>query len=418
MGKTLADKILSNKSGVDAKAGDIVIVPVDVVYAHDVSGPLAIRQFKESGWRNPVNPQATVFFLDHAVPSPRLELANDQKFISTFAQEHGCPLYQIDDGICHQLVVEQWVCPGDMVCGGDSHTPTAGGLCAFATGMGSTDIAVIMALGKTWLRVPETILVKINGKFPAGVYAKDLALHIIGLLSAEGATYKALEFGGDTIRNMSMSQRFTLANMSVETGAKVGLFPADEITKAYLETHGRGDRFQPLFPDHDAIYEQVIEIEAQQLVPLVAQPHAVDNVAPVSKVEGTKVDQVFIGSCTNSRLEDLAIAASILNGKKRHPETRLIIVPASRTVYLEAMNKGYIRTFINAGAAVLNPNCAACGGVHQGILGDGEVCLSTTNRNFKGRMGNPESFVYLASPATAATSAITGEITSPGKFLS
>jgi len=417
MKKTLAEKILSYKSGVDSKAGDIVIVPIDKVYAHDVSGPLAIRRFRESGFKKLAHPEATIFFLDHAVPSPRQELANDQKFIRTFVQEQGCPLSEINEGVCHQIAVEKWVRPSDIVCGGDSHTPTAGGLCAFATGMGSTDIAVAMALGKTWLRVPESLLVKITGQFSPTVHAKDLALHIIGLLSAEGATYKALEFGGDTTRTMTMSQRFTLANMSVEAGAKAGLFPADGVTKDYLEAHGRGDSYLELFPDPDAVYERVIEIEAQKLVPLVAQPHTVDNVISVSEVEGTRIDQVFIGSCTNGRLEDLAITARILQGKKRHSQTRLIIVPASRGVYQEAMAKGYITTFIDAGAAVVNPGCAACAGVHEGILGNSEVCLSTTNRNFKGRMGNPESFVYLASPATAAASAITGKITNPEKFM-
>lgn len=418
MGKTLGEKILSNKSGLDAKAGDVVIVPVDIVYAHDVSGPLAIRQLKESGLHNLANPKATFFFLDHAAPSPRLELTNDQGFVKSFAKAQGCALYQIGEGVCHQIVVENWASPGKIICGGDSHTPTLGALGAFATGMGSTDIAVVMGLGKTWLRAPETLLIKVDGRFPSGVYAKDLALHLIGLLGAEGATYKALEFGGDILRAMSMSQRLTLANMSVEAGAKVGLFPADGITKAYLDTQGRGEHFQYLSPDPDAAYEQIIEIDAQKLVPLVAQPDTVDNVIAVSKVEGTRIDQVFIGSCTNGRLEDLAIAASILNGKERDPETRLIIAPASRQVYMEALSKGLIETFVNAGAAVLNPGCAACAGVHQGILGDGEVCLSTANRNFKGRMGNPESFVYLASPATAAASAITGKITTPERFLS
>jgi 3-isopropylmalate/(R)-2-methylmalate dehydratase large subunit len=398
MGKTLAEKILSSKSGIDARPGDIVIVPADLVFTHDISGPLTITQFKESGLGKLANPKSTPIFLDHCAPSPRLELANDQKALRTFAQEFGCPLYQVGDGICHQLVVEEWANPGDVVLGGDSHTCTIGGLGAFATGMGSTDIAVAMALGKTWLRVPETFLVTITGKFPRGVHSKDLILHLIGLLGAEGATYKALEFGGDTIRTMTMSQRFTVANMAVEAGAKVGLFPADEINKAYLE--------------------KVVEIDAGKLVPMVAQPHSVDNVVPVSTVAGTKVDQVFIGSCTNARLEDLALVASILNGTRGHPQTRLIIVPASRTVYRDALDKGYIKIFIDAGAAVLNPGCAACGGIHQGILAQGEVCLSTTNRNFKGRMGNPESFVYLASPATAAASAITGEITSPEKCLS
>lgn len=418
MGKTLAEKLLSKKSGGDAKAGDIVIAAVDLVFAHDVGGPLTIRQIKESGLGKLANPKATPLFLDHCVPSPRMELANDQKFLRAFAEEFGCPVSQVGDGVCHQLVVEEWANPGDMIAGGDSHTCTAGGLGAFATGMGSTDIAVAMALGKTWLRVPETILVKVTGRFPAGVYAKDLILHVIGLLSAEGATYKALEFGGDTIRTMTMSQRFTTANMAVEAGAKAALFSSDEVTKTYLDSVGRSEHFQSLFPDPDAVYEQVVEIDAENLVPLVAQPHTVDNVVPVSEVEGKKIDQVFIGSCTNGRLEDLAEAAKILDGKQINPQTRLIVAPASRTVYLEALDKGYIKTLINAGAAVVNPGCAACGGVHQGILADAEVCLSTTNRNFKGRMGNPSSFVYLSSPATAAASAIKGAITSAEKLLS
>lgn len=416
MGKTIAEKILSNKAGVEAKAGEIVISPNDLVFTHDVSGPLSIRLIKESG-RRLANPKATLFFLDHCTPSPRAELSNDQIFVRDFAKEQGSPFYDIGDGICHQLTVEEWANPGDVICGGDSHSTTAGALCAFSTGMGSTDIAMVMVLGKTWLRVPETFLVKVNGQFPKGVYGKDLIIHLIGMLGADGATYKSLEFVGDAMKTMSMSQRLTVANMVVEAGAKVGLFPSDNITKEYLKAQGRGDRYQSICSDPDAVFERVIEIDARKMVPMVAKPHKVDNSAPVSEVEGTKINQVFIGSCTNARLEDLAIAANILNGRKVHPQTRVIVVPASRTVYLEAMNKGYISTLVKAGAAVESPNCAACAGVHMGILGDHEVCLSTTNRNFKGRMGNPKSFVYLASPATAAASAITGEITNPQKFL-
>ena len=416
MGKTLAEKILSNKAGVDAKAGDIVIAPVDLTFTHDVSGPLTIREIKESG-KSLANPKATVFFLDHCTPSPRQELSNDQMFVRNFALEQGSPLYEVGDGICHQLTAEDWANPGDIICGGDSHSTTAGALCAFATGMGSTDIAMAMVLGKTWLRVPETFLIKMKGQFPKGVYGKDLILHIIGMLGADGATYKSLEFVGHAIETMSMSQRLTVANMTVEAGAKAGLFPADDVTQEYLKARGRGDRYQKLSADPGAVYERVIEIDAQKMVPMVAKPHTVDNVAPVSEVEGTKINQVFIGSCTNARLEDLAVAASILDGKKTHRQTRLIIVPASRSVYLEAVNKGYISTLVKAGASVESPNCGACGGVHMGILGDGEVCLATTNRNFKGRMGNPKSFIYLASPATAAASAIAGEITRPQKFI-
>lgn len=417
MGKTLAEKILSNESGVDAHVGDVVIAPVDVVYSHDVNGVLNIRQLRESGLKNLAKPQSTFFVFDHAAPSPRMEMSNDQKFIRTYAQEQGCRLYEINEGICHQVAVEEWVLPGKIVCASDSHTPTGGGLGAFATGMGGTDIAIAMGLGKTWLRVPETLLIKVSGQFPKGVYAKDLAIYIIGQISAEGATYKALEFGGD-IENISISGRLTLANMSVEAGAKTGLFPADDLTKAFLKEQGREDGFQSLFPDPDAEYEQVLEVDLKKLKPMVSKPHTVDNVAEVQDVAGTQLDQVFIGSCTNGRLDDLAVVAGILKGKKRHPRTRLIIAPASKEGFMEASKKGYIETFINAGAFVLSPNCGVCGGVHQGTLADEEVCLSTSNRNFKGRMGNPNAFVYLASPATAAISAITGEITHPETALS
>ncbi|UCF92498.1 MAG: 3-isopropylmalate dehydratase large subunit [Desulfobacterales bacterium] len=416
MGKTLAEKILSAKSGVDAQAGDVVIAPMDLVFAHDVGGPLTIQQFRQSGLDRLAHPESTPFFLDHCVPAPRRELANDQKLVRAFASENGCPLYQVGDGICHQLVVEQWAKPGDVIVGGDSHTCTMGGLGAFATGMGSTDIAIAMGLGKNWLRVPESFLIRISGRFPAGVGAKDLILHVIGLLTAEGATYKALEFGGESLKTMTMSQRLTVANMAVEAGAKTGLFPSDEVTRSYLERLGRGKCFQPLGPDPDAVYERVVEIDAEKLVPVVARPHAVDQVVPVSEVEGTRIDQVFIGSCTNGRLEDLAEAAGILAGKSINPRTRLIVAPASRSVYLEAMAQGYLKTFMNAGAAIVNPGCAVCAGVHQGVLAEDEVCLSTSNRNFKGRMGNPDSRVYLASPATAAASAIRGTITSPPRF--
>ena len=412
MGKTLAEKILSKESGVDAEAGDIVIAQVDVVYSHDVNGTLNIKQLRESGLHDLAKPQSTFFVFDHAAPSPRMEMANDQKVIRNFAQEQGCKLYDINEGVCHQIAVEDWVMPGKVVCGSDSHTPTGGGLGAFATGMGGTDIAIAMGLGKTWLRVPQTLLVNVRGKFPKGVHAKDLALYIIGQISAEGATYKALEFGGD-IDAISISDRFTLANLSVEAGAKTGLFPADDITKAFLRDHGRDDGFQYIYPDSDAQYEQVLDVDLSTLKPLVSKPHTVDNVAEVKDVEGTKIDQVFIGTCTNGRLDDLAIAAGILKGNKRHPKTRLIIVPASKTVYTDALKNGYIETFIEAGAAVLSPNCGVCCGVHQGILADEEVCLSTSNRNFKGRMGNPKAFVYLGSPATAAVSAIEGAIACP-----
>jgi 3-isopropylmalate/(R)-2-methylmalate dehydratase large subunit len=413
MGKTLSEKILSEKSGIDARAGDIVIAQVDLAFVQDTTGPLTVRQFKEIKHGTLASPRRTAIFLDHAIPSPNRQLSNDHQFLRRFAEETGCQIFEGGSGICHQLVAEKLANPGDIIVGADSHTVTAGGLGAFATGMGSSDIAVVFALGKTWFRVPETFRISINGKFQKWVGAKDLVLHLIGVLGADGATYKALEFDGNTVANMTVSQRLTVANMAVEAGAKVGIFPSDNITRRYLAAQGRGSKYQALRPDDDAEYERAIELNASELEPMVAMPHAVDNVTPVKMLAGTKIDQVFIGTCTNGRIEDLAAAAAILKGKKRNPRVRLIVAPASQQVLSKAMRIGYIQILVNAGAMILPPGCAACLGVHQGILGDNEVCLSTANRNFKGRMGNPEASIYLASPATAAASALTGEITDP-----
>jgi len=411
MGKTLAEKILGLKSHSDARAGDIVIAEVDLAFLQDTTGPLTIRQFKESGFQVLAQPQRTAIFLDHAAPSPSGQLSNDHIFLRRFARETGCYIYEVGDGICHQLVAEHFANPGDVIVGSDSHTVTAGALGAFATGMGSSDTAVVLALSKTWFRVPESFLINLSGVFPKGVYAKDLILYLIGQIGADGATYKALEFGGEALARMTMPQRLTIANMVVEAGAKVGLFPSDEVTKDFLAAKGRGDSYKTLFPDADADYERVISVNLAQLEPVVSCPHQVDNVLPVSQAKGIKVQQVFIGTCTNGRLEDLAVVANIIQGKRRHPDTRLLIAPASRQVLVQAIEKGYVQSLIESGAVILPPGCAACLGLHQGVLGDGEVCLSTANRNFKGRMGNPKAMVYLASPATAAASAIRGEIT-------
>jgi 3-isopropylmalate/(R)-2-methylmalate dehydratase large subunit len=417
MGKTLAEKILSLKSHGEAKAGDAVIADVDWAFVQDTTGPLTIRQFKESGFKALARPQQTIIFLDHAAPSPAQQLSNDHILLRRFAEETGCHIYEVGEGICHQLVVENFANPGDVIVGADSHTVTAGALGAFATGMGSSDVAVALALGKTWLRVPESFLIELNGTFSRGVYAKDLILYLIGQIGADGANYKALEFGGKALVQMTMSQRLTIANMAVEAGAKVGLFPSDNITKGFLIEHGRGDKYRPLRPDAEANYERVIPVNLDQLEPMLSLPHAVDNIRPVARVKRVKIQQAFIGTCTNGRLEDLAVATEILKGQKRHPDTRLLIAPASRQVLIRAIEKGYIQGLVEAGAIILPPGCAACLGLHQGVLGDGEVCLSTANRNFKGRMGNPEAMVYLASPATAAASAIRGEITDPREFM-
>ena len=316
MAKTLAEKILSQKSGTDARAGDIVIAKVDLVFVQDTTGPLTIRQFLESGIKSPAQPDKTILFIDHAVPSPQSALSNDQIFLRQFAKQSGVKLSDVGEGVCHQIVAESYAKPGDVIVGADSHTVTAGGLGAFATGMGSSDVAIAMALGKTWFRVPETVKVQVTGDFRLGVYAKDLILHLIGLIGADGATYKSLEFAGEAIDRLPVADRLTISNMAVEAGAKVGLFAADGLTRDYLESKGRGQDYQPLAPDADANYETVVNIDLNKLEPTVAKPHTVDNTATARQLKGTKIQQVFIGTCTNGRMEDLALAASILRGRQ------------------------------------------------------------------------------------------------------
>ena len=417
MGKTLVEKILSTKSGSDARAGQIVIARVDLVFVQDTTGPLTLRQFQAAGFERPAATIKTALFLDHAAPSPNFELSNDHAFIRRFAEQTGAILSDVGEGVCHQRVAESLAKPGDLIVGADSHTVMAGALGAFACGMGSSDIAIAMGLGETWFRVPESIKIELNGKFAKGVAAKDLILYLIGKLGADGATYKALEFGGSGLKNLSVADRLTIANMAVEAGAKNGIFPSDDITKEYLISQGRTIDYQPLQPDIGAVYEQTIKINLANLEPMVAKPHTVDNVATVKELEGTKIQQVFIGTCTNGRLEDLKLVAKMLAGKKRNPQTRLIIGPASKTILQSAIKAGYIQTLLEAGAVIIPPGCGACLGLHQGVLGAGESCLSTANRNFQGRMGSPEAFVYLASPATAAATALRGEITDPREVL-
>ncbi len=417
MGKTIAEKIIGRHAKQEVSAGEIALVSVDVCLTQDGTGPLAIRQLQKINLERAVNPKRTVLFLDHAAPSPRRELANDHVTIRKFTRKTGACLSDVGEGVCHQIIAESYLNPGDILIGADSHTCTGGALGAFATGMGSTDVAVGIALGKTWLRVPETFKVEVKGKLQAGVHPKDIILHLIGTIRADGATYKALEFSGDAIEKMSMSGRFTLSNMAVEAGAKAGLIASDNTTREFLTQQGRGSKFKELKPDKDAVYEKVIEIDASELTPVVAFPHTVDNVKSIDQAKGIKIDQVFIGTCTNGRLEDLEVAVKMIEGKKKHPKTRFIVVPASKSVFLEAMKAGYIKTLVEFGAAILAPGCGPCVGVHEGILGDGEACLATMNRNFKGRMGNPEGFIYLASPATAAATAIAGEIADPREFF-
>lgn len=417
MGKTIAEKILSEHVGRDVKPGEFVVAKVDVVMAQDGTGPLSVQELKKMNMERVFDKDNSIFFIDHASPSSRKELSNSQKTLREFSKKTGAFLSDIGEGVCHQRLVEDWVNPGNLVVGADSHTCTSGALGAFSTGMGSTDIALAFALGKVWLKVPETHKFVINGNLPLGVYSKDIILNIIGLIGADGATYKAMEFEGNTIENLSMSSRFTITNMAVEAGGKTGLIGTDDTTRKYLEMRGRGDKFKTIKSDSDANFEKVVEIEVSKLEPLIAFPHTVDNVKGISEVEDVKIDQVFIGTCTNGRLEDLRIAASILKGKKRHPDTRLIIIPASREVFLESLREGLIETFLEAGASIESPGCGPCVGIHKGVLGDGEKVLSTQNRNFEGRMGNPEGFIYLSSPATAAASAIEGKIADPRGYL-
>ena len=416
MGKTLAEKILSEKSSSDAVAGSIVIANVDVAAFQDGTGPLGVRQLQKMKLEKVKAPKSIVF-IDHAAPSPRKELSNDHMLLRDFCGKSGAILSEIGDGVIHQRLVESFAKPGDVVIGADSHSCTSGALGAFATGMGSTDVAIGMAMGKTWFKVPETYRIEVKGKFQKGVGSKDLILYLIGMIGADGATYKSLEFGGETIDNMSMDSRFVLSNMAVEAGAKTGLIASDPTTKAYLNKRGRVKDWRPIYPDKDAKHERIIEIDAARLEPQVAYPHTVDNTKPIKEAKAIKVNQVFIGTCTNGRIEDLKIAAQILKGKKCAPGVRLIIDPASRDVYLDALKLGLLEVFVRSGAIIMGPGCGPCVGVHEGILGDGEICLSTANRNFKGRMGNPDGFIYLASPATAAYSAITGKISDPREVL-
>ena len=417
MGQTLAEKLLSDHADHKVHAGELAIITVDVCLTQDGTGPLAVRQLEKLGMVKAANPDRTVLFIDHSAPSARKELSNDHMLLRDFAKKTGAYLSEIGDGICHQVISERWLKPGDVLIGADSHTCTGGAMAAFSTGMGSTDVAVGIALGKTWMKIPETIRINVSGEFSKGVYAKDLMLQIIGQITADGATYKALEFGGSAIESMPHHERMVLSNMAVEAGAKTGLVASDSETRRFLRSYGRGDDFREIKPDPGAVYERVIEIDASSLVPMIAFPHRVDNVKTIDEAKGEKIDQVFIGTCTNGRLEDLRITAEILKGKKRHPDTRLIVVPASRTIYGQALEEGLLTIFNDAGASINTPGCGPCVGVHQGILGDGEKCLSTMNRNFKGRMGNPEGFIYLASPATCAASAIIGETADPREVL-
>jgi len=418
MGLTLAEKIISTHLNREVHAGQYVVVPVDVCLMQDGTGPLAVEVLRSAGLDRVAHPDRTVLFIDHAAPSPRRELSNDHMLLRTFARATGARLCDVEAGVCHQIIAESYARPGDIVIGADSHSSTAGALGAFATGMGSTDVALGMALGKTWMRVPETFRIRVSGRFGRGVFPKDLILHIIGTVGSDGATYQSLEFCGGTVEAMDMEGRLTLSNMAVEAGAKAGMCESDNETWRFLARYGRVRDWKKLAADADARYARTLEIDAAKLLPTISFPHAVDNTRTIDQVgEDIRIDQVFLGSCTNGRISDLRVFAEMVKGKKRHKDTRIIVTPASSDVYRQALKTGILETLLDFGCTLNTPGCGPCVGVHQGALGDGERCLATSNRNFKGRMGNPNAFIYLASPATAAASAIEGKIADPRKFL-
>ncbi len=411
---TIVEKILARASG-KAKVvpNEIVMAKVDVAMSHE-NADVVLKSFQEIGVERVWDPEKIVILFDHRIPAESEKSATTHKRIREFVKEQGIKhFYDLKEGICHQVLPEMGHCrPGEILVGTDSHTTTHGAFGTFATGIGGTEMAGVWATGELWLKVPESFKIKVMGKFAKYVTAKDLILYIIGQLKADGADYKSVEFCGPTISEMSVASRMVLTNLSMEMGAKNAFVLPDEKTIEFVRKRTE-KKFAAVLPDEDAEYLKTFEFDVSNLRAQIACPHSVDNVKAVKEVAGLKVHQVLIGSCTNGRLEDLQVAAEILEGKKVHSDVRLIVIPASRAVYLEALKAGYIEIFLKAGALILNPGCGPCLGAHQGLLAAGEVCLSTTNRNFKGRMGSPDSFIYLASPATAAFSAIKGEITEP-----
>ncbi len=417
MGKTIAEKILSLKSGQDARANDIVVADLDFIMGQDGTSPLAIQAFQEMEAKKVFDPAKIAMVIDHSAPSPLQGVSELHDQMRRFADQQGIFLYDIGEGVCHQLVPEQGhVVSGDLVIGADSHTCTYGAINAFSTGVGSTDLAAGLISGKLWFKVPETFKFVVNGTLPPGVYSKDLILHLIGDVTADGATYMAAEYVGPAIDALSVEARFTISNMAIEMGAKVGLMEADDKTRAWVEEHGKRP-FAPVKADPDAVYAQVKEYDVSNLEPQVAKPHTVDNVSPITEVAGTPIQQGVIGTCTNGRIEDLRIAAAILKGRRIRPGVRLIVAPSSRQVMLQAIREGLLETFVESGAAVVTPGCGPCVGTHNGVPSDGENVISTANRNFKGRMGNNKAFIYLASPATVAASVLTGVITDPRDYI-
>jgi len=411
---TIVEKILARASDKKSvKPREIVTAKISVAMSHE-NADVVLRAFKEIGVEKVWNPERIVLLFDHRIPAESEKTALTHQRIRKFAKEqHIKYFFDMKEGICHQILPENGLSrPGEVMVGTDSHTTTHGAFGTFATGIGATEMAGVWATGELWFMVPESIKISVAGKFKRYVSAKDLILSIIGQIGAAGADYQAVEFCGETIGSMSIASRMVLTNLSMEMGAKAAFVVPDEKTIRYVKQRTDED-FVAFLPDKNAEYSQTVDINVDDMQSMIACPHAVDNVKPVRDVAGKKIDQALIGSCTNGRLEDLEVAAEILEGKRAHPEVRLLVIPASRRVYLQALKKGYIETFIKAGALVLNPGCGPCLGAHQGLLAPDEVCISTTNRNFKGRMGSSESYIYLASPATVARSSVTGVITEP-----
>ncbi|MFC5972103.1 3-isopropylmalate dehydratase large subunit [Halomarina salina] len=420
-GKTFAEKQLSEKSGRDVRAGDYVEADIDVAMAHDITGPLAFRTFDEvtDGEGSLFAPEQTVFTIDHHAPADGVQAANNHNALREFAAEHGAHQYDVGDGICHQVLVEEGhVGPGDLVIGADSHSTSYGGLGAFGTGVGSTDLGTALATGELWFRVPETKRFEVEGDLPDAVYAKDLILKFIGDVGFAGCTYMAAEYGGSTIEDLPIHERFVLTNMAIEMGGKAGIVEPDERTARYLEAETGSppdiDVEDPaLHSDSDAEYEAVHRYRAEEIAPQVSVPSNPENAVDIGEVEGTAVDQLFVGTCTNGRFEDMQVVADIIEGEELPPDVRMVVVPASGAVYQKMLETGVLTTFVDAGAVVQSAGCGPCAGYHQGVLGDGDVCLATANRNFPGREGSMDSEVYLASPATVGASALYGEITDP-----
>ena len=410
MGMTIAEKIIARAAGVsEVRPGDIHTVEVDRLMSNDGTTHLTIDMYHNK-LKHPhiADVNKLVWIVDHNVPSDSPKTAASQKKMRDFAKEHGIKFYE-GQGVCHQIMMENHVCPGELIFGADSHTCAYGALGAFGTGVGCTDYLYAMVTGKSWVLVPETLRFNLTGKLPEGVYARDLILTIIGKIGANGANYKAMEFAGDGMKNLTMSDRIAICNLCVEAGAKTALMEVDDIALHYLHEHGREPK-ACFASDADAHFAAVYDIDLSTITPIVAKPHFVDNVCPAKEAAGVKIDEAFLGSCNNGRIEDLRVGAELLKGRKVHPLVRFLVVPASQAVYQQALKEGLLKIFMEAGAIVMNPNCSVCWGSCQGVIGEGETLISTGTRNFKGRAGHRDSFVYLASAATVTASAIKGEI--------